>query len=385
MFYHLIISIEGAYEDIVRLDLRESQLEEMVLKPYHDGTPMQIQGKTILIDDITGFKITRTSESSANIAQKNNHSSIDPDFSPLSTERSRIAESGEDVTAEFITVPPGSNKLDKKEAKGNLKTDTRKIFVVHGRDKRLRDSMFSFLRSIGLEPIEWSQAVSGTGKGTPYVGEVLDYAFNSAQAIVVLLTPDDMVYLRKDLRGINEPEYETKLTPQARPNVLFETGIAMGRDEERTVIVEIGELRPFSDIAGRHTVRLNNTPGRRKELAQRLEKAGCEVDLKGEDWLTVGDFSPPEIIIDVNLDEEVSNYQPDEVAEKILLQLSESRRGLSVGQLAHLINKTPEKIKYYLHQLSENEYVGYSLSFNRDTTYHLQQDGREFLIKKDLL
>jgi len=66
-----------------------------------------------------------------------------------------------------------------------------KVFVIHGRDLRLRDGMFAFLRSISLEPIEWIEAVTLTGKSAPYVGEVLDAAFSKAQAIVVMLTGDD--------------------------------------------------------------------------------------------------------------------------------------------------------------------------------------------------
>lgn len=58
-------------------------------------------------------------------------------------------------------------------------------------------------------------------------------------------------------------------------------------------MVEVGELRPFSDVSGRHVVRLNNATTRRQALAQRLETAGCEVELTGTDWHTAGDFSSP--------------------------------------------------------------------------------------------
>ena len=66
--------------------------------------------------------------------------------------------------------------------------------------------------------------------------------------------------------------------------------MAMGRDEDRTVLVEIDHTRPFSDIAGRHMVRLDNTSQRRQELANRLKAAGCPVHLNGTDWHSAGDF-----------------------------------------------------------------------------------------------
>jgi predicted nucleotide-binding protein len=181
------------------------------------------------------------------------------------------------------------------ELKGTVSmVDKTKVFVVHGRNEKLRQAMFDFLRSIGLEPIEWGQAKHFTGKPSPYIGEILDVAFRKAQAIVVMLTPDDEARLREELHGTDEPDYELNLTPQARPNVLFEAGMAMGHSEDRTVLVEVGNLRPFSDIAGRHTVRLDNSPEKRKELVDCLKAVKCAVDVEGKtDWLTTGDFTVP--------------------------------------------------------------------------------------------
>lgn len=167
-----------------------------------------------------------------------------------------------------------------------------RVFVVHGRNLAVRDAMFTFLRALGLKPIEWSQGVALTGKGSPYIGDVLDAVFSAAQAVVVVLTPDDIAYLRSEFaNGEADPDLEAK--GQARPNVLFEAGMALGRAEDRTILVECGDLRRFTDVDGRHTVRMNNTPQMRKSLADRLKGAGCPVDTSGQDWMTAGDFTPP--------------------------------------------------------------------------------------------
>lgn len=120
---------------------------------------------------------------------------------------------------------------------------------------------------------------------------MLDRAFDAAQAIVVLLTPDDIAYLRTEYASDDDPELDP--AAQARPNVLFEAGMAFGRNPERTVIVELGRLRPFSDIGGRHTVRMNNSPEKRLDLAERLRTAGCNVEITGRDWMKAGDLTPP--------------------------------------------------------------------------------------------
>jgi predicted nucleotide-binding protein len=182
-----------------------------------------------------------------------------------------------------------ARKAKKKAKRGPRNT----VFVVHGRDTRLRDSMFEFLRAIGLKPLEWNQVIKLTRQASPYVGTILDTAFREAAAVVVLLTPDDEAQLKREFWSSRDGRDEKALTGQARPNVLFEAGLAFGRNPTSTILVEVGKVRPFSDVAGRHVVHLANAPHSRQELAMKLENAGCDVDRSGVDWLTAGDFEGP--------------------------------------------------------------------------------------------
>ncbi len=167
------------------------------------------------------------------------------------------------------------------------------VFVVHGRNVAARDALFTFLRAVGLKPLEWTQALKLVRKGSPYVGEVLEAAFREAAAVVVLLTPDDEARLQRIFLKANDPSYEGELTGQARPNVLFEAGMAFGKDPNSTVLVQVGELRPFSDIGGRHVVHLSDQSTSRQEFVTKLANAGCNVDTSGTDWLSAGQFSGP--------------------------------------------------------------------------------------------
>jgi predicted nucleotide-binding protein len=170
--------------------------------------------------------------------------------------------------------------------------NTKKVFVIHGRNDALLKSMYGFLDAIGLEPIEWNRAISMTGKSTPSVSEIVSTAFQEAQAIVVLLTGDDVAKLRNEFVQDNDEAYERELTPQARPNVLFEAGMAMSAGDNRTVLVQVGKIRKFSDIQGLHITYLNNTPQKRQELVTKLRNAGCDIkDISAENrWMTTGDF-----------------------------------------------------------------------------------------------
>jgi predicted nucleotide-binding protein len=173
-------------------------------------------------------------------------------------------------------------------------SEAERVFVVHGRNAVARRSVAEFLRAIGLEPIEWEQAVQATDKPNPFIGEILDSGLAHARAVLVLLTGDDEARLRAELRSKHDPHYESTYTPQPRQNVLFEAGIAFGTHPTRTVICQIGEVRPFSDIFGRHFVRLDNSVARRQHLAQLLEAAGCAVNLSGTDWHSAGNFELPD-------------------------------------------------------------------------------------------
>src|ERR1039458_6511214 len=171
----------------------------------------------------------------------------------------------------------------------------KRIFVVHGRNERIRVALFTFLRTLGLEPLDWTAVVEATGNPAPHINEILQTGFKIAHAAVVLMTPDDEARLRQEFRAPDDPPYESDLYPQPRPNVLFEAGMAMAHFPNRTVLVQVGPSHPFSDIAGIHYIKMDNSLAKRRDLANRLKMAGCGlIDLNSTtEWQTEGDFSLP--------------------------------------------------------------------------------------------
>lgn len=168
-----------------------------------------------------------------------------------------------------------------------------RVFVVSGRNTSVKRSVFRFLRALGLDPKDFNDYLAATRKASPYLSEVLEQAFKDVRAAVVLFTPDDVARLKTEYQRASDPPFEKKLVGQARPNVIFEAGAAFALMPDRTVLVQVGEVRPFSDLGGLHFVHLTNHAERRQELAQKLRTAGCSVNFDGRDWLTEGDFSIP--------------------------------------------------------------------------------------------
>ncbi len=275
--------------EVLAVDKDEAWVEARVLARRRQGEPLAIGGRTLSWDEIERLQITVSSvPTSATIPQLEAEDAASPvGVIGGASYAWRAAARGRDVTDDFIDGPAGSAA---ERGPAPNRVDARKVMVVYGRDSEARMAMFDFLRALGLQPLEWGKIVEATEKASPYVGEVLDRAFEEASAVVVLFTPDDEAMLREELRSRDEPEYEVELTPQARPNVLFEAGMAFGIHPDRTVMVELGKLRPFSDVYGRHVVRLNGSDGPLRDIARRLKTAGCEVDESGDDWAAAGRF-----------------------------------------------------------------------------------------------
>ena len=137
--------------------------------------------------------------------------------------------------------------------------------------------MASFLRSLGLEPILWEDAVEETGLGSPHNLEAVEAAMKVAQAVVVIFTAEDEARVVEQFRDPALPD-EAELQGQPRPNVFLEAGMAMALDRKGTILTRLGSFRGASDVDGLNALRLDNSAQRRAALRRRLRTAECAVD-----------------------------------------------------------------------------------------------------------
>jgi len=292
----------------------------------------------------------------------------------------------------FQVLPQGINAYWQWRSKSvTLSTgakDSRNVFVVHGRNEAARKALFDFLRSIGLHPLEWSEAVSASGKGAPFIGEVLDVAYSQVQAVVVLLTGDDLAMLAPALQQPDDLEIERQPTPQARPNVLFEAGMAFGRHPQETILVQLGALRPFSDIGGRHVIRLSDTMASRQDLANRLKAAGCSVKLSGTDWHNSGDFEGAVTATKpARLSSAWTSFPRIQDSELSILKFLRQQEdtvadsGLTVQEIATALSLPLSTSKHYLAELEDKELVSVQRYMGGNTEYSIGRRGRSLLIQ----
>lgn len=284
MPFHVTItsSRDARFDGPLRaVDLSEDRLLEEFVELYRLGGSLTWRGRTVDPDDIVRVRVFRTEGSWTEWLDT--HPSARPDWDEF------LERGYEDVTRQYIDEQPdpqGTSNKGRRSARSR-----RRVLVIHGRNEKARQAMFTFLRALDVQPIEWEQAIADTRKGSPHTLEAVRATMDSAQAVVVLMTGEDEARLLAELGSTDE---ERALRPQPRPNVLLEAGMALATDPDRTILTQLGPLRPASDLDGLNYVRLSNAPASRSDLRRRLKNAGCAIsDEAGPAWMSSdagGDF-----------------------------------------------------------------------------------------------
>ena len=272
-YYHVRITTKSNRgNDELKLDLSKKQLTERFLIPYENGTVITVNGKSIEPDDIVRIKINRTNDNSSRLLpQIRAERSENGVMVPISDEW-YVTDKGVDMTDEFILGPPGYKKSDDvndTDGMEVLKTmpDNNKIFVVHGHDVEMKQTVARTLEKLDLEPIILHELPN---RGRTII-EKFEASSETISFAIVLLSPDD-----KGCESNTFPE-STKL--RARQNVILELGYFIGKLGRDMVLVLFKDEIDFehpSDILG-----VLYTPfkdGWELKMVKELQSGGYNVD-----------------------------------------------------------------------------------------------------------
>jgi hypothetical protein len=108
--------------------------------------------------------------------------------------------------------------------------ESRRVFVVYGRNRRAHAAAVLQLRALGADPLDFEHIRARLG-GTPFVGDVVREGLREAPAVLVLLTPDEYSTLGKGYRIGSEGDLGRW---QPRPNVCWrpESRLALTNTEQ---------------------------------------------------------------------------------------------------------------------------------------------------------
>jgi len=268
-YYHVRITTKSNrwIDDEVKLDLSKEQLTEKFLNPYECGTAIFVNGKTIGPDDIERIKISITDvDSSILLPQIKAKRGMGEWYEWY------VIDKGVDITDELIFGPPGYKKSDNANGINRMGVvkimpESNKIFVVHGHDAEIKQTVARTLEKLGLEPVILHEQPN---RGRAIIEKFEDCS-EAISFAIILLSPDD--------KGCEANNFPESAKMRARQNVILELGYFIGKLGRTKVLVLFKDEIDFehpSDFVG-----VLYTPfkdGWELEMVRELQSCGYDVD-----------------------------------------------------------------------------------------------------------
>ncbi len=147
-------------------------------------------------------------------------------------------------------------------------TTSKRVFIVHGHDDGMKESVARVLSKIGLEPVILHEQ---SDQGKTVIEKFI--AHSDVGFAVVLLSGDDIAYPKS-----GKPK---QARPRARQNVILELGFFVGKLGRERVLPLYRKADNFelpSDFAGVLYKEFDDHGKWQFELARELKAAGYDVD-----------------------------------------------------------------------------------------------------------
>jgi len=179
--------------------------------------------------------------------------------------RAAVAAPEEDAS-ETPVVPPNKSSRRQRTAE----SDEVDVFIVHGHDDRMRLEIKRFVETLRLKAVVLQDAPD---RGMTIL-EKLEHYVQKAKFAVILLSPDDDGYSKRD--------GEKALQSRARQNVILELGMMIGSlGRSNVAVLASGALEKPSDIDGLVYIEYDprHADASFLRLARQLRTAGFSIDM----------------------------------------------------------------------------------------------------------
>lgn len=166
------------------------------------------------------------------------------------------------------------NETSQRRLKIRRSDVSKKIFIIHGHDQAMKESVARFLTKLDLEPVILHEQ--------PDQGRTIIEKFEQHADVpfaVALFSQDDLGGSRAEIKGSKPKSIESLLRPRARQNVVFECGYFIGRlTRSKVVVLHAEGVEMMSDYSGVIYVPFDAADGWHMRLFKELKAAGVEVD-----------------------------------------------------------------------------------------------------------
>ena len=191
---------------------------------------------------------------------KGDKSDVISEFKKTFSNQSNILSSIKYLQIEDYTVPNEEIDLVRKFGK--------QIFIVHGHDEGMKESVARVLTKLNLEPIILHEQAN---EGKTIIEKFEDYS--DVGFAIVLLSPDDECR-KKNQKG-------TRFSLRVRQNVIFEMGYFIGKLGRERVVLLFKQDNKFefpSDYHGVLYILYDDAEGWKLNLIKELNSQGYNVD-----------------------------------------------------------------------------------------------------------
>lgn len=293
MYYHIAVTNENcknsekkSHYPIFDLDITEKEGMYEIVRKYNRGEQVRIKKRFVNNLQYPEMMIVQ-SEETAETFKKNLINEISKKASiPSDYARARSyfdqpivdvimnekKDTDDDITLSIFDRVSKETKTRKESQQKEALTDeavvkNKKVFIVHGHDDLLKESVARLVEKIGLEAVILHEQPKG---GKTIIGKLEELADRVGYAII-LYTPCD--------EGREKGSEDSK--PRARQNVVFEHGLFIGKlGSERVCVLRKGEVEKPSDDQGILYIEVKDGSNDWKyQVAKELKKAGYDVDL----------------------------------------------------------------------------------------------------------
>ena len=293
MYYHIAVTNENcknsekkSHYPIFDLDITEKEGMYEIVRKYNRGEQVRIKKRFVNNLQYPEMMIVQ-SEETAETFKKNLINEISKKASiPSDYARARSyfdqptvdvimnekKDTDDDITLSIFDRVSKETKTKKESQQKEALTDeavvkNKKVFIVHGHDDLLKESVARLVEKIGLEAVILHEQPKG---GKTIIGKLEELADRVGYAII-LYTPCD--------EGREKGSEDSK--PRARQNVVFEHGLFIGKlGSERVCVLRKGEVEKPSDDQGILYIEVKDGSNDWKyQVAKELKKAGYDVDL----------------------------------------------------------------------------------------------------------
>lgn len=271
MFYHVVVTIKKKAKEVaknyIEYDIADKhKIIDSFVIPYMNGKKFFVDGTFLLPENIESLKIYSSNVSASELHEQytieleelygeSNFISIGPN------KDESVIDKGNDITRNIYDE---ANISPKEKTEIVIKNSNSKVFIVHGHDDGMKETVARFIEKIGLDPIILHEQANSGKTVIEKFEKNADVGF-----AIILYTPCDV----GGKSGSNDQK------PRARQNVVFEHGYFIGKlGRDKVVAVHRNNVEIPSDIQGMLYLSFDSKSWK-FELAKEMKEVGFKIDM----------------------------------------------------------------------------------------------------------